>query len=152
MSLLLPEAIGAGLLCALLFGELFGLTAGGMVVPGYLALQMDSPLRVVTTFAVALVVLVVTRGADKITLLYGRRRFAVTLILSFLVGLVVNRLFNTDLTGGSGPGHAMGFIIPGLLAHWMESQGVVVTSAALIIVSVLAHLCLVAAFGGSIPI
>jgi gamma-polyglutamate biosynthesis protein CapC len=152
MPLLLPEAIGAGLLGALLFGELFGLTAGGMVVPGYMALELDTPVRVLATFACALLILLITRGADKLTLLYGRRRFALTLLLSFVVGLTFNQLFDSDLTGGSGPGHAMGFIVPGLLAHWMESQGILVTSAGLIIVSVLVHLGLVAAFGGSIPV
>ena len=45
----LPEAIGLGLLVSLLFTELFGLAAGGMVVPGYIALYMVDPLSVVAT-------------------------------------------------------------------------------------------------------
>ena len=38
-----------GLLVSLLFTELFGLAAGGMVVPGYIALYMTDPLSVVAT-------------------------------------------------------------------------------------------------------
>ena len=34
---LLPVSVGIGLAVSLLFSELFGLAAGGMVVPGYVA-------------------------------------------------------------------------------------------------------------------
>jgi poly-gamma-glutamate biosynthesis protein PgsC/CapC len=152
MSALVTEAIGVGLVAALLFGELFGLTAGGMVVPGYLAMELSEPLRVLATFAVALVVLYVVRGADKVTLLYGRRRFAVTLLLGFVVGMIVNYTLGFDMSAGPEAHHAIGFVIPGLLAHSMESQGIVVTSSAVVIVSVMVHLGLMAAFGGSIQL
>jgi poly-gamma-glutamate biosynthesis protein PgsC/CapC len=152
MSLFFTEAIGAGLVAALLFGELFGLTAGGMVVPGYLAMELNEPVRVLATFAVALVVLLVTRGAGKVTLLYGRRRFAVTLMLGFVVGIIVNNVLGVDMTAAPDAHHAIGIVIPGLLAHSMDSQGIVVTSSAVVIVSVIVHLGLVAVFGGSIPL
>ncbi len=39
---LLSLSIGLGLAVSLLFVELFGVAVGGMVVPGYVALYMDS--------------------------------------------------------------------------------------------------------------
>mgnify|MGYP006180257055 CR=1 FL=1 len=39
---------------SLLFGELFGIAAGGMIVPGYFALNFHRPLDIVLTLTVAL--------------------------------------------------------------------------------------------------
>jgi len=36
-----------GLVISLIFSETLGLAAGGMVVPGYLALMIHEPLRIV---------------------------------------------------------------------------------------------------------
>jgi poly-gamma-glutamate biosynthesis protein PgsC/CapC len=146
---LLPESIGIGLVVILAFGELFGLTAGGMVVPGYLALQLDNPLRFVSTLAIAGLAFLIIRGVGRITLLYGRRRFVVTVIVGFLLGLLAEQVLEFEL--GAGEARSIGFILPGLLAHTMESQGVVVTVSALVSVTVCTRLILVAAFGAALP-
>ncbi|HPF70070.1 MAG TPA: poly-gamma-glutamate biosynthesis protein PgsC/CapC, partial [Candidatus Krumholzibacteria bacterium] len=39
---------------SLVFSEILGLAAGGLVVPGYIALYLDQPLRVLSTILVAL--------------------------------------------------------------------------------------------------
>jgi poly-gamma-glutamate biosynthesis protein PgsC/CapC len=146
---LLPEAIGVGLVVILAFGELFGLTAGGMVVPGYLALQIDNPLRVGGTLAIAGLVFLLVRGANRLTLLYGRRRFVVTIIVGFLLGLIAEQLLDMEL--GAGDARSIGFILPGLLAHTMESQGLVVTLSGLVSVTVATRLIMMAAFGTGFP-
>ena len=46
---LLTLSIGVGLVIGLLFSELFGLAAGGVVVPGYLALYLTQPEAVLFT-------------------------------------------------------------------------------------------------------
>ena len=43
---LLPLSIGIGLVVSLLFSEVFGLAAGGMVVHGYIALHLAHPVQV----------------------------------------------------------------------------------------------------------
>ena len=48
------EAIGLGLLISLFFSETLGLAAGGMVVPGYVALMLHHPLRILGTVGVSL--------------------------------------------------------------------------------------------------
>jgi poly-gamma-glutamate biosynthesis protein PgsC/CapC len=146
---LLAESIGVGLAVILAFGELFGLAAGGMVVPGYLALQFDQPLRIVGTLVLAGLVFVLMRGANRVMLLYGRRRFVLTVMVGFLLGLVGDQLFDLRMTA-TGEARSMGFVLPGLIAHTMESQGVVVTLGALVTVTVLTRLILVAAFGAGV--
>jgi gamma-polyglutamate biosynthesis protein CapC len=147
---LLPEAIGIGLVMILAFGELFGLTAGGMIVPGYMALQLDNPVRVGGALVIAGLAYILVRAANRVTLLYGRRRFVLTIIVGFVLGLAAEQWL--DLQLGAGEARSIGFILPGLLAHTMESQGVVVTLGALISVTVITRLTLIAAFGASVPL
>ena len=49
---MVERAVGIGVLLNLLVYEGIGLTAGGMVAPGYLALFLDQPLRVGATLHV----------------------------------------------------------------------------------------------------
>lgn len=149
MIALVPEAIGIGLVLILAFGELFGVTAGGMVVPGYLATQLEKPLQVASTLAIAGLVFLMVRGFGRLTLLYGRRRFVVTILLGFLLALVAETVFEVEV--GSGEAHSISLVVPGLVAHTMESQGVVVTLSALVTVLVCTRLVLIAAFGASFP-
>ena len=37
-------AIGIGMVLSLIFTETLGVTAGGIIVPGYIALYMDDPI------------------------------------------------------------------------------------------------------------
>src|SRR5205085_1961587 len=46
---LLPLSIGIGLAVGLVLNELFGIAAGGMIVPGYLALSLTKPADVALT-------------------------------------------------------------------------------------------------------
>lgn len=149
---MLPQAVGTGLVVALIFGELFGITAGGMVVPGYIALALIAPTRVAGTIAVGILVYLLVRLLSRFTLLYGRRRFAVTILLGFFLGLALENLLRADITGTHAEFRAIGFIIPGLIAEWMDHQGVTVTVAGLITVAVLTRLILVAVFGSEVRI
>ena len=149
---MLPQAIGTGLVVGLIFGELFGITAGGMVVPGYIALALISPTRVAGTIAVGTLVFLLVRLLSRFSLLYGRRRFAVTILLGFFLGLALEKLLRADITGTHAEFRAIGFIIPGLIAEWMDHQGVTVTIAGLITVSVLTRFILIAVFGSEVRI
>ena len=149
---MLPQAVGTGLVVGLIFGELFGITAGGMVVPGYIALALIRPTRVVGTIAVAILVFLLVRLLSRVSLLYGRRRFAVTILLGFFLGLALEKLLRADITGSNAEFRAVGFIIPGLIAEWMDHQGVIVTIAGLITVAVLTRLILIAVFGSAVRV
>lgn len=135
--------VGFGIVLHFAAYELIGYTAGGAVIPGYLALYLDQPGRIVGTFAAALVTLAIVRGLSRVVILYGRRKFAAML----LVGFVVNWLMNwavASWAGAFGPMQAdvrvIGFIVPGLLANDMYEQGIAPTAAVALTAAVLVRL------------
>ena len=55
-------AIGIGMVLSLIFTETLGITAGGIIVPGYIALYMDQPIKVLTTFLISIIVFFLDRA------------------------------------------------------------------------------------------
>ncbi len=149
---LLQEAIGTGLVAGLLFGELFSITPGGMVVPGYVALMLIRPYRVLGTLVIALLTFLGVRLLSRGTLLYGRRRFVVTVLLGFFLSLGIEQFLQSDITGSHTEFRAVGFIIPGLIAEWMDHQGPSVTVAGLLVVAVVTRLAMIVIFGSEIRV
>ncbi len=149
---LLQEAIGTGLVAALIFGELFAIRPGGMVVPGYIALMLIRPYRVIGTLAIALLTFLAVRLLGRAALLYGGRRFVVTVLLGFFLSLALEHVLRSDITGSSTEFRAVGFIIPGLIAQWMDHQGPSVTIAGLLTVAVVTRLAMIAIFGSDIRV
>jgi len=43
-------AVGIGVIVSLIFSELLGASAGGIVVPGYIALYLDKPMQILGGF------------------------------------------------------------------------------------------------------
>ena len=142
---IVEQAISVGLVVALLFGELFGATPG-MVVPGYVSLQVSNPERVIGTILVALGVMLLVRSIGHFTLLHGRRRFLLMVIMGFALGLVFREFLKTDIAGTNPQFRVVGTIVPGILAHWMDQQGFIVTSATLVAAAVIVRLLVIAIF------
>ena len=146
---MIPIAIGLGLVVSLIFSEAFGLAAGGMVVPGYIALALAEPWRVVATVAAALVTFLTVRVMGRFMLLYGRRH----LVMVILVGFLYGHLTRVALVGPGLPEllsfEAVGYVIPGLIAYWMERQGAMATVTSMVMAAVLVRLVLVVVTGGA---
>src|SRR5437899_8246441 len=83
---MVEEAIGLGLAISLIFSETLGLAAGGMVVPGYMALMIHEPLRIIGTVLVSLVTYGTLRLLSRYTLIYGRRRIVMAVLIGFVFG------------------------------------------------------------------
>ena len=139
---LLPLSIGVGLVASLLFTELFGLAAGGMVVPGYVALTLGSPFAVAATLLAGVFTFALVHGVSSVTILYGRRRTAITILLGYLVGAGL-RLVSGDALALGPEYDVVGYIIPGLIALWIARQGVIETLSSILVVSILVRLLLV---------
>ena len=117
-------AIGLGMTLSLIVSELVGVSSAGLVVPGYLALYLDQPARVAATFLVALTTWAVVRlGFARLVVLYGRRRFAVTVLTGFLMNAALDRLL-LALPPETAGLRAIGYIVPGLIANTALQQGV----------------------------
>jgi poly-gamma-glutamate biosynthesis protein PgsC/CapC len=119
--------IGIGLVVSLLYTELFGVAPGGIIVPGYLALAIPEPLSVALTFGVALLTYFVVRVLGTIAIVYGRRRAVISILIGFLLGTLARTLLGAGASLGPFEIDVVGYVIPGLLAIWMDRQGVVVT-------------------------
>lgn len=113
------EAMLAGIIISMLYTELTGLSAG-LIVPGYLALNLHSPGRLVFTLAVAAGSVGICRVLSSFVILYGRRRFAMLILLSFLLseGLRMANLLPSGVT-------VIGILIPGIIAREVDRQGFV---------------------------
>lgn len=113
------EIVLAGVAISLIFSELTGLSPAGLVVPGYIALSLQTPQRVVYTLALAFTAWGIAKILARFMILYGRRRFAVLILLAFAVDLVVNALGILSYDPGM-----IGVLVPGIIAQEMEKQGV----------------------------
>jgi poly-gamma-glutamate biosynthesis protein PgsC/CapC len=136
-------AIGIGLVVSLLLSEVFGLASAGLVVPGYLALYLDQPARLGATILVALLAWAAVRfGVARLIVLYGRRRFAVTVLVGYLLNAGLEWLMLT-WPPASLELRAIGYIVPGLIANTALSQGPLVTLGMTFVAAVLVRLVLV---------
>ncbi len=142
---MLETAIGIGITVNLLLTEIFGLASAGLVVPGYLALYFTQPSRLAATALLALATWALVRfGLARLVVLYGRRRFGVTVLVGFVLNLALLRVLRAmpaepvDL-------RAIGFIIPGLIANQALAQGVWPTLVLTALAAALVRLVLVLA-------
>lgn len=144
---MIEAAVGLGVICSLIFTELLGASAGGIVVPGYLALYLDRPMQVVTTIAVALITWLLIRIISSFTILYGKRRMALSILLGFIVGWTVSGM---KLNFGHLGVESIGYIIPGLIANWFERQGILKSLTTMIVAAILVRLVLMVISGGEV--
>ena len=119
--------IGIGMVLSILATETLGVTAGGIIVPGYIAMNLDSPSRLLATFGISIIVYLIIKLLSNFILIYGKRRLVSALLLGFLLGYFM-RFENNILSGLMDMDFiVIGNIIPGLIANWMDRQGVLRT-------------------------
>lgn len=127
-----------GVVVALLWAEITGLLPGGIIVPAFLALYLDQPLRAAATIAAALLSLGCYKLLAGRLLLFGRRRF----VLLVLLGGVFGQLWLIawpHLGPASLDLRVVGWIVPGLLANNLERQRLWPTLASLAAATVLTY-------------
>jgi len=134
-------AIGIGMLIGLLFSESLGVMGGGVIVPGYFALHLQDLNSVFITFFISILTYGFISFLSKYLLIYGRRRVILSLLVAFLIGLYFREFIYLEY---------IGFIIPGLVASWMDKQGVIRTISVIIIESSIVHFILMLIFMYSI--
>jgi len=132
-------AIGLGMVISLFLTETIGVMAGGIIVPGYFALYLQDPVQTITTFIIAFLTYATISILSKFMLIYGRRR----LILCLLIGFLLGYCFRLFVISNHLELNYIGFIIPGLIASWMDRQGVFRTMSVIMIVSSIVHLFLI---------
>lgn len=132
------ETFFIGLIIAVFYVELMDIYPGGIIVPAYMALYLDQPLRVLATVLVAILSLLTYRFFSRFFILFGRRRFVMLLLLGALWGQLLF-LITPHVFAGAMELRMIGWIIPGLLANNCEKQRFLATLASLFTVSVLTY-------------
>lgn len=127
------ELFFIGLAVTLLFISITGYFPGGIIVPAYLVLFVDQPLRLLGTLAIAFITWGLYRLASRYLILFGKRRF-VFLILTgaigaFIISYILPLFFPETIEL-----KVIGWVIPGLIASQLEKQGLLITLSSLAIV------------------
>ena len=133
-------AIGIGMCLSLLLTESLGVTAGGVIVPGYIALFLNEPIQIIVTFSISFLVLFILKVLSNFMFIYGKRRLVLSLLLGFFFGYLSKIYFDFDVITKTPLFSSfnlefleqygltsIGNIIPGLIASWMDRQGVLRT-------------------------
>ncbi|MBE6980652.1 MAG: poly-gamma-glutamate biosynthesis protein PgsC [Ruminococcaceae bacterium] len=132
------------LLISLIFTELTNLLPGGIIVPFYFALYLDDPVKILATVISALIAMVVVKFLSRYTILYGRRKFALYLIIGILEKILFTYLYFGNSYMFYNLSMTIGYLVPGILGREMEKQGVLKTLGALTAVTLIIRLVQIA--------
>ena len=112
------EIVLIGVAVSLLFTELTGFSPAGLIVPGYIVLCLQTPVRIVYTLVIALL----AWGGGK---LLGN----FMILLAFTIDLIIasSEILPYD------PG-IIGVLVPGIIANELERQGAVKSLMSLAVV------------------
>ena len=127
---MIVETLLVGLVVALLWAEVTDVSPGGLIVPGYIALYLDRPLRLAATLAVALLTVALYRLLARRLILFGRRRFVLMVLLGAVLSqawlVALPRLFEAPVEL-----RVIGWVVPGILASSLTRQKALPTLASL---------------------
>ena len=142
--------IGLGIALSLILSETLGVTAGGIIVPGYIALYLHQPLQIAITFAVELLGVGLIKLLSRFMFIYGKRRMVLALIMGFLGGYITRNFLYSPIDNYSIA--VIGNIIPGLIASWMDRQGIIRTISVVIVTAVIVKLTIMLISGGVLDV
>jgi len=111
-----------GILFSLIYYEVTDISPGGIIVPAYLVLYTGDPKKIVITVVIAGVAYGVISLISRYVIIFGRRKFTLMIILSFLIQIAARELFifiEWQIGFSS-----IGVIIPGIIASDFEKQGI----------------------------
>jgi poly-gamma-glutamate biosynthesis protein PgsC/CapC len=114
-------------------------------------------MDILLTMAASLITYLVVHSLSTFIIVYGKRRTVLMIIVGYLVrGLFTqipfyasDPLFEFSQRIGAVPAEfaVIGYVIPGLIAIWMDRQGVLETLSALVTSAVVVRLTLMLVFG-----
>jgi len=132
------ETFFIGLIVSVFYVEIMDIYPGGIIVPAYMALFLDQPLRILATLIIALLSLATYRLLSRFLILFGKRRFVMCILIGALWSqlwfILLPHIFS-DPTGLK----VIGWVIPGLMANNFERQKFIPTLASLFSVSVMTY-------------
>ena len=131
---MLQTAVVLSVILGFLSSELLGILSGGLVSAGYLAFYFDQPYRLAATLLLSVVTCLIVKLLQHHIILFGRRRFMITVLLSIFLAEVIEWSFFFTTTVNQDM-RIIGYIIPGLIANDMEKQGILKTLLMVVILA-----------------
>jgi len=141
---MLQESIGLSIILGFLSSEFLGISAGGLISPGYLAFYLEQPLRLLSTMVLAILIFLLIRLLQRFMIIFGRRRFMAAVLLSLAGTWIFEQAFfyvdwlSQDI-------RIIGYIVPGLIANEMLKQGVAKTIAMVLLAAIVIRLVMMVA-------
>lgn len=123
------EIVLIGVLISLIFSEMTGLSPAGLIVSGYIVLSLQTPQRVIYTLFLAFAAWGIGKILSNYMILYGRRRFAVMVLLTYVLDLIVSMLGGVHYIPSM-----IGVLVPGIMSNEFERQGLFKTLLSLCVV------------------
>jgi poly-gamma-glutamate biosynthesis protein PgsC/CapC len=138
---MIVQSLFIGLVLGFLFYEFVGISPGGVIPPGYLALYIHEPDKIAVTIGIATLVWLLLEGLSRVLIIYGRRRLLLALLLGFCLKLIIELWLQPSAFPGFSI-ESIGYIIPGLIANEMVRQEPLPTLSGLGIVTVCVYFVL----------
>ena len=131
-----------GVILSIVFFEITNISPGGIIVPGLLVAYINQPERIVYTVIVSIITYLLVKILSRYVLVYGKRKFALMIIVSVVVNLILELLIHA--TSFSLINVAIiGYTIPGIIANDIYKQGIVKTIPSLVIVTLILELIVI---------
>ncbi len=132
-------ALVIGICLSLLCEELFGISSGGSICPGFFAMICDDVPTVCLILAITLIdYLIVKYVLPKFMIVYGKRRFALVLIIAVVLKLFFEQFFPV-LPFAVVAFRGIGVMSTGVLANNCIRQGFRYTIPACAVVTALTY-------------
>lgn len=141
-------SVTLGIIISLFFIEKFGMAAGGIIIPGYIALQLTTIDRLIGLIFITFITFLLIKGISKFTFLFGRRQMVVALLIGTILSILSHHFLVFNTPSSTVELSAIGWVIPGLIAHWAAKQGFIKTLAMISITSVIVRLLVIICFMG----
>ncbi|EFW37090.1 poly-gamma-glutamate biosynthesis protein PgsC [Treponema phagedenis F0421] len=103
-----------------------GINPGGIIVPGYLVLNLNNYPKIIYTILISLLTMLVIKFFSRYVIIYGRRKFALMILTAYFLNLLIvySGIYNPN------PG-IIGYLVPGILANQLDRQGIISTLLAM---------------------
>lgn len=136
---MINEIMILGIILSIVFYEITEISPGGLIIPVYFALYLNNPTKIFFTIFISIITYLLLKFLSNHAIIYGRRRFTLCIILSFLIKTLL-KYFNLHILNENEIYFfniaIVGIIIPGILAQEMDRNGIIKTLSSLIILSI----------------
>ena len=114
--------------------------------------QAKKQLSEVRALAAGFAAFGLVRALSSVIIIYGRRRTILMILAGYLMGMIARYFVGAQSEEAAIQYSVIGFIVPGLIAIWLDRRGIVESLCSLITASVVVRLVLILIFGAELNV